>query len=586
MEEEIDLRQYIDALLRWWWLIVLGALLAGGGAYLASTLMSPTYQATAGVVMLKSRAELSLGSEIQSISDESFLAASAGGNALVDLNKRRLRSLTGMVTNGAIAQRVAEELSDVLDEEERDPSALLGNVDGAVLEDSDTIQIIVSHGDPNKAAAIANAWASAFEDHANAIYGEAALAPFADIHAQVEEAKAEYDQAQETLVAFLFEEDRIGELQRQVEEEEAVIASLRIGRQKDIATVVDSQVEIQQRLFETSVEAEVDANLRVLESQRDELQRQFERAYLRKQHLQDLLDEARLIREQLVRGGDASAPTSGLALLVFKSRVFAAASMPPTDQAGTVGSDDTDLPAFNAADTLLPFSRLELQLPSADGLSSAISAADQISDLDSLIGAMEQEIAALEVSIQEQAEALAQGESYRFLEPLSPDYLDVADSQAGLALSRMRDWAGMLSYSSALNESLSQEIERLEGHVRALRAEITRLNGLKSNLQQDRDLAWQAYNSLLSKEQELQIAIASEGTEVRFASQALPPRKPVSPKKLQNTAIGLALGLMLGVFGAFLFDYIGIESHPRRLWAQMLGKQDKTERNQAQAEER
>jgi uncharacterized protein involved in exopolysaccharide biosynthesis len=563
MEEEIDLRQYIDVLLKWWWLIALAALLAGGSAFLVSSTMSPTYEATAGVVMLRSRAELSLGSGFESISDESFLAASAGGNALVDLNKRRLRSLAGMVTNGAIAWQVAEELRDVLDEEEQDPSVLLENVDGAVLEDSDTIQIIVSHGDPNKAAAIANAWASAFEDYANAIYGEAALAPFADIHAQVEEAKAEYDQAQETLVAFLSEEDRIGELQRQVEEEEAIIASLRTGRQTAISTTVDSQVTVQQRLFNASVAAEVDANLRVFELQRDALQHRFERANLRKQYLQDLLDEARLMREQLVRGGDASAPTSGLALLAFKSRVFSvprvsAADMLLIDEEGTVASDDTDIPAFNPSDTLLPFGRLELQLPSADSLSSAISAADQISDLDSLIGAMEQEIAALEVSIQEQTEALAQGESYQFLESLSPEYLDVAESQAGLALSRMKDWEGVLSYSSVLNESLSQEIERLEGHVRALQAEITRLSGLKNDLQQDRDLAWQAYNNLLSKEQELQIATASEGTEVRFASQALPPRGPVSPKKWQNTAIGLALGLVLGVLGAFLFDYIGI----------------------------
>jgi uncharacterized protein involved in exopolysaccharide biosynthesis len=557
MEEEIDLRQYIDVLIKWWWLIALAALLAGGSAFLVSSMMSPTYKATAGVVLLRSRAELSLGSEFESISDDSILAAATGGNVVADLNRRRLQSLTGMVSNGAIARQVAEDLSDVLDEGERDPSVLLENVDGAVLEDSDTIQIIASHSDPNKAAAIVNAWALAFEDHANAIYGEAALAPFADIHAQVEEAKAEYDQAQETLVTFLSDEDRIGELQRQVKEEEAIIASLRTGRQAAISTTVDSQVTVQQRLFNASVAAEVDANLRVFELQRDALQHQFERAYLRKQRLEDLLDEARLMREQLVRGGDASAPSSGLALLAFKSRVFAA-DMLPTDEQGTVASEDTDISAFNPTNTLLPFSRLELQLPSADSLSSAISAADQISDLDSLIGAMEAEVAALEVSIQEQTQALAQGESYRFLESLSPEYLDVADSQAGLALSRMRDWEGVLSYSSVLNESLSQEIERLEGHVRALRAEITRLSGLKNDLQQGRDLAWQAYNNLLSKEQELQIATASEGTEVRFASQALPPRKPVSPDKLMNAAVGLAAGLMLGVFGAFLFDYIGI----------------------------
>jgi uncharacterized protein involved in exopolysaccharide biosynthesis len=513
--------------------------------------MTPTYEATAGVVMLRSRAELSLGSAFESISDESFLADGNGNaNAIANINKQRLQSLTGMVTNGAIAQQVADELSDVLDEEEREPSALVGRVKGEVLENSDTIQIIVSHNDPDKAAAIANAWAQAFEAHANAIYGEAALAPFSDIHAQVEKARSEYDQAQETWITFLAEQDRISELERQVEEEKIIIAGLRAGRQARVSGVVNSQVEMQGRLFTTTVAAEIDSSLRVLENQHAELVRQFERAYLRKQRLEDLLVEARLMREQLVRGGEASASTSGLALMAFKSRVFATADAIPFDEAGTVN--------FDVNDTLLPFRTLELQLPSVDGLSPAISAAEQISDLDSLIGAMEEEVTTLEGFIQEQTDALAQGESYRFLESLTPAYLNVADSQAALALSRMEDWEGILFYSSMLNEPLSQEIARLEDHVRALQAEINRLGGLRTDLKQARDLAWQAYNNLLSKEQELNISMASEGTEVRFASQALPPRRPVSPKKMMNAAVGLAVGAMLGVFGAFLFDYIGI----------------------------
>ncbi|MCP4614540.1 MAG: hypothetical protein GY845_38155, partial [Planctomycetes bacterium] len=243
-----------------------------------------------------------------------------------------------------------------------------------------------------------------------------------------------------------------------------------------------------------------------------------------------------------------SAPTSGLALLAFKSRVFATADALPFDETGEL--------TFDANDTLLPFRALDLQLSSVDGLSPGISAAEQISDLDSLIGAMEDDVAALEAYIQAQTDELAQGSSYQFLETLSPEYLNVSDSQAALALSGMKDWDGVLGYSSMLNTSFSQEITQLEDHVRALQAEIDRLDGIKTNLMQDRDLALQAYTNLLSKEQE--IATTSEGTEVRFASQALPPRSPVSPRKLMNAMIGLVIGAMLGVFGAFLFDYVGV----------------------------
>ena len=60
--------------------------------------------------------------------------------------------------------------------------------------------------------------------------------------------------------------------------------------------------------------------------------------------------------------------------------------------------------------------------------------------------------------------------------------------------------------ASVLDEPLSQEIVRRESYVRSLQAEISRLNQLKTDRQQDRDLAWQGYNNLLSKEQELKIA--------------------------------------------------------------------------------
>jgi hypothetical protein len=169
-----------------------------------------------------------------------------------------------------------------------------------------------------------------------------------------------------------------------------------------------------------------------------------------------------------------------------------------------------------------------------------------------------------------------------------PEDTELSNLAAQMAddLLQMQGWEELLT-ASVLDEPLSQEIVRRENYVRSLQAEISRLNQLKTDRQQDRDLTWQAYNNLLSKEQELKIASASEGTEVRFASPALPPREPVSPRKMVNTAVGLALGLMLGVFGAFLLDYVEVESNPRRLWSQItdLWDQVSSAREKRQLEE-
>lgn len=674
MEEEIDLRIYIDVLFRRWPIIIGLALAAAVAAGVVSFfLLAPTYEAAAGVVTLKSKAEISLGSGFRSLTEEDMVfSQELASEVIIDRASRRLNSVVGMVHNATIAQQVADELSDILTDEERQLAWLGGRVKGRVLgldedEKSDTIQVVASHSDPYKAAAIANAWAQAFEIHVNDIYGQASSAPFADIQKRVDETRLEYDSAQETLLTFLTEDDRVNELQRQIAEEEVIIGKLRSGRRTAISAIVDKEVEVKQRLigaylddeatnrlfafnkgqeakrqmlgtwidaeianriaaikrdrnmrlrlFDTSVAAEIDSMLRVFEHQRDELLRDLEKAYTRKHRLEDLLVEARLMRKQLVKGGEASARSNGLALLAFKSRIFATVSG-------------------------LPINELNLEMSSIEALNPLVSAVEQIADLDGLIAAMEEELAALEVSIQEQSDAMLKGEGYDFLELLSPERLTIAASQTALVtdttgvmgtavistslsdfvvqryndlfdlgemaraaedvatdtplfaeiqalypelftkddwmllaesipeetelgslaaqmaddLLEMKGWEDVVAYS-VLEKPLSQEIVQRENYVRLLQADIVRLNQTKADLQQDRDLAWQAYTTLLAKAQEIDVAAASEDIEVRFASPALPPETPVAPRKLFNVAVAGALGLMLGVFGAFALEW-------------------------------
>jgi uncharacterized protein involved in exopolysaccharide biosynthesis len=680
MEEEIDLRIYIDVLLRWWWLIALGALVAGVAAFAVKSVMPPSYEAAAGVVSLKSRAEISLGSSFDTVTEEDLEQAAGGmigSTAIVERSKQRLNTLAGLVRNGAIAQQVALELEDVLPEEERDPASLIDRVRGEVLEldaggSSDTIQVIVAHRDPETAATIANAWAQNYAVYVNSIYGEATYAPFSDIEQQVQNARDEYDQAQEALLTFLTEDDRIYELQRQIAEEEAMIENLRKARRSAMSAVIDKEVEIKQqlisayleddiknrlfvfdkgqeatrqilgtwidaevqnrvaainrdrsmrqRMFNTSVTAEIDSVMRVFEYERDELYRNLERDHNRKLRLEGLVQEAYLMRDQLVRGGAASAESNGLALLAFKSRVFSAAEG-------------------------LPFDRLDIQAPSVDALSPTRTAAEQIADLDALIAAMEEEITALDASVTAQSEAMLRGEGYEFLSLLSPDALAVSASLTGTAaaptslsgyiaqryqdlfevgdmaqaaeavaedtplfgeirslypqlfakdpwkllaesipadtevsaaaraiaedLLELESLEELLAFS-VLDTPISEEIAQREARMRSLHADVARLEQVKTDLQQDRDLAWNAYSNLLSTAQELDIAATIESSEVRFASPALAPRNPVGQGRLMVTAIGMALGFMMGVFGAFLFDYIGMESTPRYVWQQVV----------------
>jgi uncharacterized protein involved in exopolysaccharide biosynthesis len=50
-------------------------------------------------------------------------------------------------------------------------------------------------------------------------------------------------------------------------------------------------------------------------------------------------------------------------------------------------------------------------------------------------------------------------------------------------------------------------------------------------------------------------AQAKGGDTVQVLSRAAVPEEPVSPRRLLNTVIAGALGLMVGVFGAFFLEY-------------------------------
>ncbi len=64
------------------------------------------------------------------------------------------------------------------------------------------------------------------------------------------------------------------------------------------------------------------------------------------------------------------------------------------------------------------------------------------------------------------------------------------------------------------------------------------------------------YTFLLQKQQEAQIAQASTISDASVIDPALTPRRPVAPNKRKNLALGLILGIMLGVGMAFLLDYM------------------------------
>lgn len=186
MEEEIDLREYIDVIVRRWkWILGITLVAVVTAAIVSFFLLAPVYEAKAGVVIVKSRSEIAFEPKYRTLTEE-------------DIASRR-KALEALVKSSSVAAEVIAKLGSTLEPEEREVEALLGTVE--TESNGDLIGIKVKGRDPSKIAAIASAWGEAYEEYVNELYGGGLQSP-GDIQSQVVEAESSYKEVQDALAKF------------------------------------------------------------------------------------------------------------------------------------------------------------------------------------------------------------------------------------------------------------------------------------------------------------------------------------------------------------------------------------------------
>jgi len=288
MEEGMDLRQYVVVLVKHWKLIILATLVAALPAAFISFTTPPVYEARASVAIIKSGWEIVFNPEFRTLSEDEMAAR---GIPAVDLTERR-KALASLVANPIIAWKVIEELGSYLPQEEQNPSRLLGMVDGKVGgEKGDLIEIVVSSTDPEKAARIANAWGKAYEECVNALYS-ASPGSVVAVGQQLEDARKEYEEREQALVAFMAENE-LDELNMLIEEK---------------LNIIQAHISSRNAVFDEQVSQQLET---------------LAYYYDKQSLLQRLLREARMLREVVNTGGAASSTTNALAVLLLKAEAFA-----------------------------------------------------------------------------------------------------------------------------------------------------------------------------------------------------------------------------------------------------------------------
>lgn len=99
---------------------------------------------------------------------------------------------------------------------------------------------------------------------------------------------------------------------------------------------------------------------------------------------------------------------------------------------------------------------------------------------------------------------------------------------------------------------LDSKVSLSENDILTLQGNLAQVREQRANLEEERDLAREAYQSLARKSQENRIASTDQETVARIGSVAAAPVRPVFPKKALTTAMAAAFGVLIGALGVVL----------------------------------
>lgn len=466
VDDEIDLRKYIDILIKRWREIVVITVaivaLTAAGVLTLRYMQPPMYESDANVAIVRTQTQVNF--------DDRFTTSSSE-LASADVNSRR-SALLGLVFNGAIAERVIAELGDQLNEGDREPATLLRRIDaelsmpGGRATQSDLIAITASADSPEKAAAIANAWARHYVQEVNRIYGQVPDEMMASVQSELDQAKTSYEGAQRNLEQFLATSP-VNSLRRQAQETQEAITALQRTNTEALSSYVKEILASYKRIVNTYLTAQTDSQ--VLGFQREQqTQRQLLNAYfsaynnaivdtfdtqrardtrlIRMYYDQWLrttaaLSAARTLQAGLAEGGEGAVASTATALQLLKLQLVSALTddLPTLQEAtGVLQEIDTlnlNAPSIESPENVpsQPIQNVQTIQPGITGNTSQPPAfqinltpstdatlADLTADLDGMIQGLEAQMRVLEQTIADFNTEWLSGERYQNLDVAIP----------------------------------------------------------------------------------------------------------------------------------------------------------------------
>ena len=411
-------------------------------------------------------------------------------------------TLAELVRNLAVAQLVFDGARDQLPPQIRKADDLLGLVSGEAK--GNIVSITAATGDPEFSARLANLWAQDYSHYVNRVYG--GLPAPADLDNQIAVAHDRYLAAQTELESFLRKSGQ-EDINRQIAEKQALAASLQNGR----LAIVDQELAASAA--------------------------QLTEAYSRLEKSERHLADAKALKASLdgAASAQASVMANALALLVLKTSVLTQS----VDQSGTVSR------------------QFQLTVDPAALSSLSGDPAQLARDADAVIAQLEQQRQQYDQEVRGLSSGLLRKQAfdYPLLKPLAaklreryPDLMAALPPEASDASS-----SGKVT---DFDRVASTAIDELQTEVADLQAQLSGLQERQKEITQARDSAWESYQLLTKKGEEVRIASASaEGSLVRPAIIATPPSGPSNINYPLFSLLGAAVGALIALVLAFYFAF-------------------------------
>jgi uncharacterized protein involved in exopolysaccharide biosynthesis len=189
MEEEIDLRPYVAAVIRQWRTIVVIVVMAAIGAAILAISLPLSYTASADVLILPTRSQLTFDSRF--VTNNASIGTDAAS---------RRQALVALATSPALEAQVLPKVPESLVDKTYRPGALARRLQ--INAEGDLLHIKGSAPDEQSAQALALAWGQGYVAMINDLYGRDKTM-LHELEGQMSDAQNRYEQAQQDVETFI-----------------------------------------------------------------------------------------------------------------------------------------------------------------------------------------------------------------------------------------------------------------------------------------------------------------------------------------------------------------------------------------------